>query len=251
MTTRFATIFTLCLMALPLTACGGGDDHDAAAQNNPWAGKTYLLTVQKTEWSSPRGIGNDIADFVPSFILKIGDSGDASVTIGAAQTEATPADAVQDLCTPTPAVGFSHEGSASSEIAPSVMRVHIANANATPPVQVTGNVYDLKLTNVLPNGSTPATGGTFEATMDFRELYPLFTQLLTPTPDNVCSTLHDNYTSPTCMDPSCEVSCQPCPTADAAPYCLTVKAEGVGAVEAPGLTLTPVDEATRPSTCAD
>jgi hypothetical protein len=176
------------------------------------------------------------------------------MTIGAAAADATPADAVQNLCGPTQKVSFSGSDYPKSEITPSNMRVHIKNTPSSgEPVQATGNVYGFTMTDVLPEAGKTTTAGKFKATMDFRELYTLFTALgPTVSPDGVCEGLKDQYTPMGCeTDPSCWVSCVPCPTADAAPYCLTVEAEDVGAVEAPNLDIVEVSEATRPATCVD
>jgi hypothetical protein len=46
------------------------------------------------------------------------------------------------------------------------------------------------------------------------------------------------------------VRCEPCPIDDA-PYCLTVKAEELTAIEMPGLAVVPVSETTRDASCID
>jgi hypothetical protein len=219
----------------------------------------------KGDWTVPRGIGKDLFGVAPAFMFDVSGSGtDLTSMLGYGPgtfTDAngdlqpvTPANATQDSCGPTSPIAFSGAGYPSSTIGPTHIRMHVLNTTVTPPVQVTGDVYDLKFTDILPNGSTPSTTGTLEATMDFTQLYILF-QALGPdrTPASVCTALSQAYTPSSCApgDASCTVACQPCPTADASPTCLTVKAEDVGAVEAPNLSVSEVVEASRPATCAD
>ncbi len=246
---RFANIALLSL-TLPLTACGGGDDDDADT-TSPWAGKKYFLNMTG-EWTVPRGIGKDIDGFVPSFIMQVSPDA-SSVTIGIAQPDATASNAVQNLCGPTAKATLSPGSYPNSVIAPSSMRVYIKNTPMTgDPVQATGNVFGFTLTNMLPEAGGTTTEGTFKASMDFRELYRLFTALgPTVSPDGVCEGLYSQYTPVGCEeDPTCWVKCQPCAD-DGAPYCLTIEAEDVGAIEAPNLSVVDVTEDARPATCAD
>jgi hypothetical protein len=252
MNPRLATIGLL-FTALPLGGCGG-DGAASGDEAGSWAGKKYFLSM-RGDWSVPRGIGSDIDYFVPSFLLEVsGASVDTlSVTIGAAQADATVDTAVQDLCGPTQTVVFSGGGYPKSELTPDAMRVHIKNTpSGGAPVQATGSVYGFTMTDALPETGSTTTGGKFKATMDLRELYQLFTELgPTVSPENVCEILKDQFTPVGCeSDPTCWVACGPCPN-DSAPYCFTVEAEDIGAVEAPNLSIVEVTEASRPATCVD
>jgi len=240
------------ILAILLGGCGQekldiGNDVLAArgTVDTPWAGHKYLLSVGKSNWTSPRGIGADLDGFVPAFTL---DAVGPSVTIGAAQFDATPETAEQDVCGPTEQVALTADG----QIGPTALRVHVRNdSDPVMPVQVTAAIYELKLNDVLPVGSTVSTAGTLEATLDLRGLYPLFTALgPSRTPASICESLRVQYTSVSCLEDSCAVKCGPCPT-DAEPYCLTVRAEGLGAVEAPDLELVPIEAGSVPSSCAD
>ena len=245
MTNRLACALTLCVLSLPLVGCSSGDDDAANTTPGTWADKTYLLTVTKTQWTIPRGIGSEIDGYVPSFIMKVDASG-TSMLLGTAEPNATPENAKQDMCSPT----FTFPFTASypkMDLGPLPMRIHIVNPaeNAgEDSVQETGDVFDLTMKDVLPNGSTPSDSGVFTATMDFTQLAPLFTALGNGADkDGVCSALYDEFhTYPGGM-------CSACPTSDAHPYCLTITGEQVGAVEAPSVALVPVDEASRPATC--
>lgn len=258
---RTAKSLALVLLSLPLVACGGGGDDDSATADepSPWAGHTYFLNIPQRNWASPRGIGKDLYGVAPAFILQVsGTKKNTQVTLGVAPGTMTDANKMivmltadqtsQDTCGPTTAIPFSSESYPSSTIGPAQIKMHVLNAMAMPaPLQVTGDVYDFKLTDVLPNGSTPSTTGKLEATMDFKQLYILF-GALGDSRDwmSVCSALHDAYSTDTV-----DVSCQPCPNGGSDPSCLSVSAEGIGAVEAPSLSVTPVDAATRPASCAD
>jgi hypothetical protein len=266
MMNRFATGLVLLGMTLPLTACsssGGDDDDGGTPQTSPWSGHTYLLSIAQRDWTTPRGIGTDLFGVAPAFILKVtGTGNNLTATVATAPgtytdpanpdkpLPVTPAQAMQEPCGPTTNIPFSAAGYPMGTIGPTQVKLFVRNAGATPPQQITGDVYDLKFTNILPNGSTPSTTGTLEATMDFRQLYILFASLgPTRDKDSVCKAFSDAYTSSECVEESCKVKCGPCP--DGQPYCLAVKAEGIGAVEAPNLVVTDVTQQSRPATCAD
>jgi hypothetical protein len=168
------------------------------------------------------------------------------------QVAVTTDNAAQDTCGPTSSAIISSSGAGKSTISIPQMKMHVINSGATPPLQVTADVFDLKFTDILPNGSAPSTTGTLEATMDFKQLYILFASL-GPTRDaaSVCQALSEHYTLSSCMDESCKVKCEPCPNASASdtPTCLTVQATGIGAVQADNLTVTPITSVA--ATCAD
>jgi len=264
MMNRFATGLVLLGLTLPLVGCGGGDDDDSTP-TSPWSGHTYLLSLTKRDWTVPKGIGQELFGVAPAFIFKVtGTGNDLTATMATAPgaypnpadtttlLPVTPAQAMQEPCGPTTKFPLSASGYPKMTLGPSQLRMFVKNAGATPPLQITADVYDFKFTNILPNGATPSTTGTLEAKMDFRQLYVLFASLgATRTPESVCNALSSNYTSSECMDPSCVVKCEACPN-DGAPYCLAVKAEGVGAVEADNLTVMEVAEPSRPMpACAD
>jgi len=253
MNPRLATI-ALVVVSLPLAGCSSGDDDATNTGPSPWAGKKYFLNMAG-EWSVPRGIGKEIDGFVPSFLVDVSgtSAGALSVTIGAAQADATADTAVQNLCGPTAKASFSGSAYPRSVIAPVDMRIYIKNEpDMHEPVQATGSVFGFTLTDVLPGTDTAATPGKFKASMDFRELYRLFTALgPTVSVDGVCQGVYKEFTPVGCEeDPECWVKCQPCPD-DGAPYCLTLEAEDIAAVEAPNLSVVEVTEASRPATCVD
>ncbi|HTQ08328.1 MAG TPA: hypothetical protein VMI54_30950 [Polyangiaceae bacterium] len=248
----------LALATAPLVACGSTTPKD---HPNPWAGNTYYLNLARGDWSMPRQVGMDLFGVAPAFVLSVGASGD--VTLGTA--EGTTPDssassgfdmisaenATQDLCSPTTKLTLDASGSASA-IGPAQIRMHVTNQTAQPsPLQVTGDVFGLKLTNILPNGDAKPSG-TLDATMNFGQLAVLFSALgPSRDADSVCTAFASAYTPSSCMDPSCRVTCQPCPDDPTKPYCVSVEASPVVAVEAPNLSLTEVDENDRPASCAD
>jgi len=78
--------------------------------------------------------------------------------------------------------------------------------------------YSFTVTNVLPDGDTPAEDGSMTAFLDVREMDPLFTGLgENRTPDTICTTIND----------STEAACQACP--HGGDYCLFAEALRLGA----------------------
>jgi hypothetical protein len=194
-----------------------------AEEENPWNGTTYLLDIESEDWSEPRGIGSEIDEFVPSFLLRVdGDAPDKfDVTVATADLEGE-----QDPCNPTSVFGATASPPAMT-LGPT--RYSLFIKHTVEPVAVEGTIYDLTIKDVLPDGNTASSVGEFSATMDFRELYPLFRLIIDPTADKVCTLLTDSYDS----------ACAPCPN-DGEPYCLTVKAIGLGATPWNG-AIEPVD----------
>lgn len=223
------TKLTCLLPALFLlsVACSGEDTPPPAEDPvNPWDGKSYALAISASRWSEPRGIGQEIDGFVPVFWLKV--EGSAPEAFDVTLATAT-LDGVQDDCNPTQVVPASAEPP-NVTIGPTDFPLRIQHIDE--PIVVQGTIYDLTITNILPDGDVLAEEGEFVGTMDFRETYELFTLLVTPTPEAVCNTFFMNY----------EIPCEPCPT-DQEPYCLTLKAVRLGATELAGeiQTIDPAD----------
>jgi len=230
---------TVCLatLALAITGCGGDDDD--AAPPTAWQGKTYSLVIPIGAWFEPDpAIGREFGPYVPDFLLRVDQSAGTShsATVGAS------IDGVQNLCNPTGKI--SGAGAyPNATFGPTAFPLHIHNVvdedDPADDVVITMTVDNLTFENVLPNGGTPATEGTFSATLRAREVYPLITGLIVQTPDAFCEALSSSY----------EVPCEPCPT-DGEPYCVTLKAIGLGATE----TTTPIEPVTldgRDASCAD
>ncbi len=212
-------------------ACSGGDD-DAASTPNAWQGHTYLLSIPETSWIEPDPrIGGEIAPFVPDFVLRVDAAADPTMSAAVGTSKA----GAQDTCNLTLTVSGSSaypNGTLSAQTYP--MHIHDADHDVT----VNTTVYNLQFKNVLPNGLTTSTTGEFSATLDAREIYPLFYKLIGATPDAVCTAL-GQY----------DANCQACPN-DGGVYCLPLKAIGVGAVES-SAAFTDVAEADLDASCAD
>jgi hypothetical protein len=198
-------------------------DPEPAPPTNPWNGQTYLLDVAARNWAEPRGIGQEIDDFVPNFLFRVdGESPDSfRVTMATAHE-----DGMQDACNKTSELDATAT-LPDTMIGPAEFPLHIQHVNE--PIAVDGTIYNFTIKDVLPDGDTLSTTGELTATMDFRELYPLFTLLVDPTPESVCSAFEMSYSAP----------CEPCPN-DGEAFCLTVKANTLGAVPYDG-TIEPVD----------
>jgi hypothetical protein len=204
----FSSPLLLVLFALS-TGCSGTESEPPTEGEpaNPWNGRTYFLEIPRVNWAEPRGIGADIADYVPGFLLKV--EGDAPETFEVMMGKAH-SDGAQNTCNKTGRLSASAEPPGVT-IGPSEFPMHIEHAEEE--IAVDGMVYDLTMTNVLPDGDSNTKIGEFTGTMDFRQLYELFTVIIGRTPELVCTSLEMTYQTP----------CAPCPT-DQQPYCLTVKA---------------------------
>lgn len=205
----------------------------SSSTEKSWAGKTYLLGITKDRWADPPRIGNEIGDFVPNFLMRIerGGEGEIDVTLGTA--DATPA---QQVCNPTTQIASTESGYPSVVIAAPTFPLYIQHP-LKPELRVNATIYDLTITNVLPDGGTPASEGELSAVMDLRELYPLFTQLGEPTPDIVCGALK-SFGAP----------CETC-AFDSEAYCLSIRAIGLGANETPDMTVEPIEPSAVDPSC--
>jgi hypothetical protein len=208
------------------TACSVVAEPDPGPETNPWNGKTYLLDVTENDWSEPRGIGSEIDDFVPNFLFRI--EGESPESFDVVMATAT-ADGLQDPCNLTSIVTGA-KGPDGVAIGPTKFPVHIQHN--VDPIAVDGPIYDLTLMNVLPKGEKTSETGELVATMDFRDIYELFTLVEDPTPETVCEVLAESYPP-----------CAACPD-DGLPFCLTVKAIFLGAtaIESPIEPIDAIDE---------
>ena len=223
----FSELLPKFTLALALAACSS-DPNEPADPTNPWSGKTYLLDTEVRDWSEPRGIGQDVDPFVPTFMLRVDGEEPEVFGVTAGTLDVMGA---QDTCTKTRVLDAT-ASPPSAVIGPSEFTIHLEDVDEG--IAVHGVIHDLTLTNVLPNGDVISEEGTLEGMMDFRELYHLFTLIENATPESVCSVLFDTY----------EVPCSACP-GDDEPFCLTIKATGIGAVPT-DMVIEPV-ETTDPS----
>jgi hypothetical protein len=216
-------------LALTLAACSSDpEEGPTEPTTNPWNGKTYLLDLEVRDWSEPRGIGADIDPFVPTFMLRV-DGEDPEVFPVTAGTLGL--DGTQDTCTKTSSFAAT-ASPPSATIGASEFTVHLEDEDDG--IALNGIIYNLTLTDVLPDGDVISEEGTLEGTMDFRNIYQLFTLIDDPTPERVCSVLLEELA----------VECVACPT-DGEPFCLTVKASRIGAVPT-DMVIEPI-ETTDPS----
>lgn len=208
-------------------ACGSEDEP----AKNTWENRNYLLEVPSTQWTEPPQVGNDIGEFVPHFLLHVSGSAPDrfTVTLGTAD-----ADGQQNLCSVTSELEARAAASGGVQIGPGALAVHLVHP--TQPVEVDATIRELTLSNVLPSGGKVAKEGELAAVIDARELYPLFTLLPEPSPETVCAAL-DSYNA----------ACVPCPT-DGESFCLSLKAERLGASETEGSVVV-VDAETRDVSC--
>jgi hypothetical protein len=216
------------------SACGTPDDNKQAATTATpggpaagadWEGKTYLLRTVDADWATPRGIGKDIGPYVPGFLLHVDSAtgNEVGVTVGTVPA-AGPDE--QDPCTATQAITGMSAAAPSISIGPTDFTSYLVNGDYA----VNAHIRGLQFSNVLPGG----TDGTLTATLDFREVVNLLTLLATPDPNTAC----------TALEQSGDATCEPCPQ-DGQPYCLTIVATPVEAVEYTG-AFAPIASATCP-----
>jgi hypothetical protein len=235
----------LCMLLPFCVACsdGGDDGDDAPAPTNEWNGKTYLVELITRNWTQPTDVVLDFAPYVRGFLFSVSgtSSDDYNVTLGtltlnADDTDPPPAPA-QDMCNPTGTLKGS-----GNVIGPSDVKLNIRHLGEGTNLNVYATARKFTLTNVLPTGGVASTAGKFQATLDAREIYPLFTALdETPTAELLCQELAElAHPAP----------CEPCPH-DNQPWCLTLIAETppLGAAES-SIVLQPVsDDASRAASC--
>lgn len=202
-----------------LVACGSSGG-DKPSDSNEWSGHTYKLSIGDRSWTDPRGVINDIKDYVPEFWFEVKGTSSKSFDV----VTATARDGTQDVCNPTATLP-----GADNAIGPADFPLRIKHAKED--IVVHATLHDLTFDNVLPSGGAVSTTGTFSATLDGRDVAPLFTLIDSdPTPDELCTAL--SQVSPPAP---CEVCAY-----DGQTYCLTLKASKVGAEEATS-TITPIE----------
>ena len=182
-------------------------------------------------WAEPRGVGREFGSFVPHFLLEVKDASADTLDVLMATTEVT---GTQDLCNPTRRVEAIAAPYPNVQVGPVDLSVNLQNKD----VAVNATMHDLTLTNILPEGETPAEQGELTAVMDFRQVAPLFTLLADPTADNVCAALQDGFGA----------SCEPC-RFDNEAYCLTLKAVRLGADELTGVAVQVVEADSLDPSC--
>jgi hypothetical protein len=207
-----------------LVGCGSGSGGGTPSKDAPWVGNTYALTIPSANWTQPPGVGGDIGAFVPQFLIGVSQSsGDTmTVTLGTATNGADDAAVTtQDPCNVTTQVAVDGSGYPNATITAPAFPLRIVNTAFKPAVVVDTTARNFTLTNVLPDGGTTAENGTLSVVLDISELYPLFNLVPTQsrTKDGVCEVLAN-----------AGATCTTCPTTGQ-PYCLTLKASQLGAVE--------------------
>jgi hypothetical protein len=214
------------LVAPLLVACGGDDDGTESSDANEWNGRTYVLNIGERSWREPSGVINDIKDYVPQFLFEVqGESSDSFEVVTATAKEDE-----QDPCNVTGSLP-----GAGNTIGPGDFALRIKHLREDIVVQAT--LHDFTLKEALPTGDVVSESGSFSATLDGRDVAPLFTQIDSdPTPDELCTALEQ-------LSPP--APCQACPHDDEV-YCLTLTAEKVGLTELTDTAITGIDAPADP-----
>ncbi len=207
----------------------GGDDDDDTTETPSWEGQTYILAIPNSSWYEPEGVGSEVGDFVPRFVIQIEEesSGNLEVLLGTAD-----AAGAQEMCNPTTTTTAT-AAYPDIQIGPVDFPIYLQHVRED--IAVNATVYGLTLTNVLPDGDTAAVAGEITAMLDTRDVYSMFTLLGdSRTPESVCTALA-----------SLEASCEACP--DGEVYCLTLRGRRLGATL--GSPIEPIDAGSVPATC--
>jgi len=225
------------ILALSVAGCSESKDGSDGTSAG-WQGRTYVLDVPPANWSEPEQVGDEMGGFVPDFLIQVEESdGDVhTVTLGAADTTGA-----QDTCNPTTRVQTVAQPYPSVQIGPTDMMLRLQWVADDPAESVTvlATGRGLTMTNVLPDGDVPAEEGELTATMDAREVYPLFHILPDPNPEAVCNALA-----------SFEATCGPCPH-DGENFCLALTARYLGATEVADVDLEQVDADSLDPSCTE
>jgi len=224
------------------TGEGGSGSEDSGAES-PYEGQAFRLLVPSTSWSEPsRDVGSEIGAYVPMFLIGFGETSDGSIEVTIASADQNSGD--QDECNSTTVIELDSPET-PNEIGPLELHARLTGAEREEgdPVQVDTVIHDLTLTDVLPIDGEVSEDGILEATIDFREVYPLLTELpndLEPTPERACDALAQ-----------VDAACEPCdyPEGDGEEFCLTLKALLLGAEPDDDLTVEVVGEDDIGSDC--
>ena len=218
---------------LAVAACSGGSSGGGGpAKDAAWIGNSYVLTIPEANWTKPPNLGGDIGSFVPQFLIGVAQSSGYTMTV----TIVTAMNGVQDSCNVTTQV--TADGSGYPDAIITVPALPLRITNTVSGVVVDTTVRNFTLTNVLPGTSTKS--GDLSAVLDISELYPLFNQIpaASRTPDGVCGVLKSEAST----------ACATCPTTGQ-PYCLTLEAVQLQAVEGTAPVMSIASSAV-PSSCA-
>ena len=246
----------LILSSLPLAGCSG-DDDDAAPTASPLAGHTYVLTTENASWSEPRGIAKDVENVMPHFLFQVTGTGGNNVSVKmSVAPKVKDADGnvlpivEQDMCSPTYDIPSS---GTAAHLGPMDVDLHLVNKvkldDTSDDLQVTAKVYGLEFTSIFPANGKAWTKdqidnedypGELRATMDFRQLAPLFNVLYhqdgtPPTATEICDQLPDT------------AACEAC--SDGEVVCLSAHAIFLHGEDSPGMTVETVTTASRPASC--
>jgi hypothetical protein len=221
------TAISLLAAALLSVSCSSSDDDDSEGPS--WVGQTFELTVPPASWYEPESVGAEIGTFVPPFIIEINSESGGNLEVMLGTGDGTGA---QQMCNPTTTTTAT-ANYPEVQIGPVDFPIYLKHTRED--VAVNATVYDLTMTNVLPDGDTASGAGELIATLDAREVASMFTVLPDPTPEAVCTTLV-----------SMGSGCEACRT-DGEEYCLTMKSRRLGATE--GQPLQAIDAGSVPATC--
>jgi hypothetical protein len=213
------------------TPGAAGTAGRGALPASEWDGKTYLVTLMLRHWVEPRGeVVVEFAPYARGFLLEVSGASTDSYRVKLAplmpDVDETDPPPTQDPCSPTSSFAAS-----GNSIGLQAFGMNIRHFRED--LNVYATVRSLQFVDALPMNGVVSHEARFAATLDARDIAPLFTQLSpNPAPAELCDALAS-------LD--LPVPCEPCPH-DGASWCVTIEATAFG-VEETTLEIQNVSEA--------
>ncbi|MBN2343495.1 MAG: hypothetical protein JXX29_04845 [Deltaproteobacteria bacterium] len=182
---------------------------------------TYALDeIPAANWT-PSGVGAELGGYVPIFAFTVVEIAQSALTT----SMGTMNDGVQDMCSATASCSGTIADNPDFLIGPTNLETVIEGNGAFE----VATIHDLSISGSLVNGGDAFIDGTLKATVDFRDIYELFTIMFTdPTPEKICNTA-----------PTMGFACEECEH-DGELFCMHLTASNVTGQVVSGLQLTEV-----------
>jgi hypothetical protein len=166
-------------------------------------GRLFSITSDSVRWAEPMGLGSLIGAYVPPVLLQVGElEGINLEMMGTTGNTTEPPE--QDLCVITTTFDSATLEGTWFDTGVVDFYARVSGALAV--------FYDFRVQADFSPTGLRFEDGTFEVTLDIREIEELFHQGV----DETCALADSQFNAP----------CQPCPT-DGNSYCLTVVGEDV------------------------
>jgi hypothetical protein len=217
-----------------------GDQASEKQSPSVWVGHTYVATPADpfTYLSSPsnRTAAEQLADFVPNFLLKVTSASADKVTVVIAPAKKQTNPPEQDLCNVTVNAVATVSSYPKMQIGPIDFPLYITNPpTGEDAITAHVTVHEFSFADILPRGSQVSEAGKFSALVDAREIMPLVRAMQGQSAESLCAAMKQSFAT----------ECVTCP--DSQVLCLHLEAADFGAdettVDVASLTQTDLDAA--------